>query len=893
MKRFPIHSPAFFPLALSGFLIGAASAERIFYDSFETADSNGDPVGWQTAGHPSYLGVAAESSTWTTPYGERGMSTYSSGVGTRTIGFLPEASGDYTAKFNITSNAAKGEYRAELWVIDWVNGPILLGHAVGDTNGSKDMSFSGQITWRYNYEFASTMDGAELQIKLMQDPLRADWRNTPIWDNVSVDFIPDIDISPPTVVDIVDDRDGVAVAPDSTVTYTVTFSEAMDASTVDTSDFGNASSSSVVIESVSPTSDETVFLVAARPTDAGLLRLRINQSAALSDAAGNAMNTSSAIQDNVTITVDATNPILLPLNIADDKEGGTVTPNTDVNYTLTFSKDINAQSVTAADLGNAGSAPFTISSISETTPTSGIFTIVVVPSGSGTLRLKINGGALLLGADGGSLDTSSDIEDDTEITVDGTSPTLVPADITDDQDGGPVVVNTLVTYTLFFSEDMDDATVDTTDFGNAGNAPFTISSVGEASPGVFRVELMPTGGGTLRLRVNSGAVITDAAGNPLNSIAAILDDTTLTVEGPPSLAPSDIVDDRNGAPAAANAAVIYTVTFSKDMDAATVTADDFGNAGTAPVVIGSVSEISPGVFTVEVTATDAGSLRLQVIAGANLMDVSGTVLDTASAILDDTTIDIDTTPPTLTATSIVDDKNGNPVALNELVTYTLTFSEDISAATVSAEDFGNSGTSSVTIGAVAEITPGVFTVQATPTSAGTLILRINQSAVLSDLAGNNLDTSFAIADNTTITVDGAVVNPFGDWSGGASLASDQNLDGVANGIAWVIGAASPAANANLLLPTFDAKSDPNFAIFTFRRKDDAKNDPGTLITVGYGTALTGWTVATHDGTNIVITETDNYHSVTPGIDRVEVKLRKSVYAPDGKLFVRLGVASAP
>ena len=41
---------------------------------------------------------------------------------------------------------------------------------------------------------------------------------------------------------------------------------------------------------------------------------------------------------------------------------------------------------------------------------------------------------------------------------DATPPTLASSDIVDDKGGGPVIVNTLVTYTVTFSEDMDDTT---------------------------------------------------------------------------------------------------------------------------------------------------------------------------------------------------------------------------------------------------------------------------------------------------------------------------------------------------------------------------------------------------------------------------------------------------
>jgi autotransporter-associated beta strand protein len=105
-----------------------------------------------------------------------------------------------------------------------------------------------------------------------------------------------------------------------------------------------------------------------------------------------------------------------------------------------------------------------------------------------------------------------------------------------------------------------------------------------------------------------------------------------------------------------------------------------------------------------------------------------------------------------TLASIVDDRSGGPVAPNTLVTCTVTFSKDMDASTVSAADFGNAGTSAITIGTITETTPGVFTVPVTPTSAGTIRLKVNVGAVLNDATGNAMDTTSAIIDDTTITV---------------------------------------------------------------------------------------------------------------------------------------------
>ena len=249
----------------------------------------------------------------------------------------------------------------------------------------------------------------------------------------------------------------------------------------------------------------------------------------------------------------------------------------------------------------------------------------------------------------------------------------------------------------------------------------------------------------------------------------------------------------------------------------------------------------------------------------------------------------DTTPPTLAGSSIVDDKSGSPVAVNTLVTYTVTFNEDMNSNTVSAADFGNAGTAGpVTIGTVTETAPGVFTVPVTPTAAGTLQLQVNANAELKDVAGNNLVTTSAIVDDTTLTVNAA---GFSGWSGGAALNADANNDGVSNGMAWVLGAANPSANAISLLPTFNNTSDPTYFIYTYRRSDAANSAPGTTIAVQYSSTLGAWTTAV-DNADIDITVTDNFYGTDPGVDKVEVKIKRAL-AVSGKLFSRLNLVTTP
>jgi len=117
----------------------------------------------------------------------------------------------------------------------------------------------------------------------------------------------------------------------------------------------------------------------------------------------------------------------------------------------------------------------------------------------------------------------------------------------------------------------------------------------------------------------------------------------------PMLLPGNIVDNQAGGPVNENTLVTYTVTFSEDIDESTVDVSDFGNAGTAPISFGAITETTPGVFTVEVTPIAAGTLELQVPAGASILDTAGLNLDTTSAIVDDTSISVVVAPPDNTA----------------------------------------------------------------------------------------------------------------------------------------------------------------------------------------------------------------------------------------------------
>lgn len=132
----------------------------------------------------------------------------------------------------------------------------------------------------------------------------------------------------------------------------------------------------------------------------------------------------------------------------------------------------------------------------------------------------------------------------------------------------------------------------------------------------------------------------------------------------------------------------------------------------------------------------------------------------------------DITPPTVL--SITNDRSSEPVYINTPVNYTVTFSEAMASASITAADFGNAGSAAFSIDQVVVMTSSVFKITVTPSSLGTLQLEILAGALLKDLADNALDTSTAIAAPEVIDV---VETPLVQRIRAFLLGGQSNADG--------------------------------------------------------------------------------------------------------------------
>jgi hypothetical protein len=211
---------------------------------------------------------------------------------------------------------------------------------------------------------------------------------------------------------------------------------------------------------------------------------------------------------------------------------------------------------------------------------------------------------------------------------------------------------------------------------------------------------------------------------------------------PLTLAPGGFVDNRSGGPVLESDTLVYTVSFNKVVDPMTITAADFENGGTSPITFNHVTVSGTKAY---VTVTPAfpgatGTLQLGVKAGAVIQDYLGNALDTSSPISDDTLISVnaDTVPPQVV--SINSPPAATPIYGLPTIPFTVTFNKYfMDNATVTNADFTNAGTASITVGAVTRISsgtnPAVYSFNVTPTSTGTLRLRL--SGTVADVMGNS------------------------------------------------------------------------------------------------------------------------------------------------------------
>ncbi len=140
-----------------------------------------------------------------------------------------------------------------------------------------------------------------------------------------------------------------------------------------------------------------------------------------------------------------------------------------------------------------------------------------------------------------------------------------------------------------------------------------------------------------------------------------------------------------------------------------------------------------------------------------------------------------------------------------------------------------------------------------------------------------------------LTVTGGATSPYDAWAGaGVAFDADANGDGVDNGMAWMLGALTPADNANGLLPV--VANDGTFLTLDFERVNPYA--PAKLY-VQYSNDLVVWTeleIPATSNPDVGGTGVQVEASAATPKETVTVKIPTSYQSASGALFARLRAA---
>ena len=340
--------------------------------------------------------------------------------------------------------------------------------------------------------------------------------------------------------------------------------------------------------------------------------------------------------------------------------------------------------------------------------------------------------------------------DATAPTLQGTTPADNAMDVPTDQD-----------LTLTFSETVRAGTGNVTLRNLSTGQIIETIAVTDAARVTFNgstVTVNPTDdlpqNASVAVRVDAGA-IEDLEGN---AFAGFNDNDTFNFTtgtgtvggGAPTLQSTTPADNAMNVPAGQD----LTLTFSETVRAGTgnvTLRNTVTNQIIETIAVTDASRVTFSGSTVTVNPTNPlpqnTPVAVRIDPGA-IEDVQGNAF---AGINDDTTFnfstgDADTAAPTVT---ITDDAAGGPVAVGDVVTFTLQFNEVVTG--VELGDLSNAGDAAGSFSNFRAVDGDTYTVQFTPTGAGTIRLQINdQAEVIQDRNGNDLVTP--ATDDTVITV---------------------------------------------------------------------------------------------------------------------------------------------
>jgi autotransporter-associated beta strand protein len=214
----------------------------------------------------------------------------------------------------------------------------------------------------------------------------------------------------------------------------------------------------------------------------------------------------------------------------------------------------------------------------------------------------------------------------------------------------------------------------------------------------------------------------------------------------------------------------------------------------------------------------------------------------------------------------------------------------ITSITITAQDSSNATATSFT-GTVTFGGTGGFSGPSATFTAGVL----NSVSVTPTVSGSNLTLTVNDgASHTGTATITTIQTQYAAWAGGAAFDADADGDGVKNGLAWLLGAANPSANAISLLPAVTQSS--GNLILTFKGRNAAKRG-GAELNVEYSKDLgiadlwTSHQAAVPESSSTVNNVVFVISAFDANLNNVQATIPASAASPGTKLFGRLNAVT--
>jgi hypothetical protein len=462
----------------------------------------------------------------------------------------------------------------------------------------------------------------------------------------------------------------------SSVNFTVTFSEPVQASTVTSADFtiSPIGPTGTSIGSISPsTGNATIFTVTVNTGSGdGTIGLDRPSTSSVLDVLGN--DGTGQTLTGATYTIDKTPPVVSSIARA----SGSPSNASSVNFTVTFNELVQASTVNSADFTIVASGA-TGTSFGTISPSSGTATVFTIPvntgSGNGTIGLDRLAGSSVTDAVG-NVGTGQALVGQV-YTIDKTPPTILS--ITNSI--ATIYSGSLVqTVTVTYNETMNTSvappiTINSggVNWGTQTNSGGTNGWVGAVYTATF------THNGTQQMisGISTSVGVGGAQDAALNANTGAATSASFNLD---TQNPTVVSIIRASATPTNATSVSYTATFSEAVQATGITVADFSIAATGPIGT-SITAISPSsgnsaTFTVTVNAgTGDGSIGLDWISSGNATDIPGNV--GTGQTLTGQVYTIDRTPPvvaSIVSSSTLKGFGTQAIAANS-VSFLVTFSE--------------------------------------------------------------------------------------------------------------------------------------------------------------------------------------------------------------------------